>query len=170
MMTNTTIHGNDKSRISGSEFCTPMKKRLKPSSSPSRALRLEESEETPRKAKPGSATTGSCISRYDSSLGLLTRKFTNLMQASINGAIDLNQAAFELNVQKRRIYDITNVLEGVGLITKQSKNIIAWRGSDGGAVLGKEIDAIKEEIDSYYEEDGRLDVSFFFFSNNLTFV
>lgn len=29
--------------------------------------------------------------------------------------------------QKRRIYDITNVLEGVGLIEKKNKNIIQWR-------------------------------------------
>jgi len=30
-------------------------------------------------------------------------------------------------VQKRRIYDITNVLEGVGLIEKKSKNNILWK-------------------------------------------
>jgi len=29
-------------------------------------------------------------------------------------------------VQKRRIYDITNVLEGIELIEKKSKNHIAW--------------------------------------------
>ena len=34
-------------------------------------------------------------------------------------------------VQKRRIYDITNVLEGIGLIEKKSKNNIQWKG--GGA-------------------------------------
>lgn len=33
-----------------------------------------------------------------------------------------------LNVQKRRIYDITNVLEGVGLLNKTSKNNIKWNG------------------------------------------
>ena len=32
-------------------------------------------------------------------------------------------------VQKRRIYDITNVLEGIGLIDKQSKNHVVWRGT-----------------------------------------
>lgn len=32
-----------------------------------------------------------------------------------------------LQVQKRRIYDITNVLEGVGLIEKKSKNNIIWK-------------------------------------------
>ena len=30
-------------------------------------------------------------------------------------------------MQKRRIYDITNVLEGVGLIEKKSKNNIIWK-------------------------------------------
>lgn len=29
--------------------------------------------------------------------------------------------------QKRRIYDITNVLEGIGLIEKRSKNVIQWK-------------------------------------------
>lgn len=32
-----------------------------------------------------------------------------------------------IQVQKRRIYDITNVLEGVGLIEKKSKNNIIWK-------------------------------------------
>ena len=32
-----------------------------------------------------------------------------------------------LQVQKRRIYDITNVLEGIGLIEKTSKNHIRWK-------------------------------------------
>ncbi len=29
-------------------------------------------------------------------------------------------------VKKRRIYDITNVLEGVGLLTKATKNVVQW--------------------------------------------
>ena len=35
--------------------------------------------------------------------------------------------------QKRRIYDITNVLEGIGLIEKQSKNTIRWKYVDSFA-------------------------------------
>ena len=38
-----------------------------------------------------------------------------------------------LQVQKRRIYDITNVLEGVGLIEKKSKNNIRWTPGCSGA-------------------------------------
>lgn len=44
--------------------------------------------------------------------------------------VDLNQAADQLGVPKRRIYDITNVLEGVNLVAKKSKNHIQWRYAD----------------------------------------
>ena len=40
----------------------------------------------------------------------------------------MNDAAASLDVQKRRIYDITNVLEGIGLIEKSAKNKIRWKG------------------------------------------
>ncbi|KAF3785771.1 Transcription factor [Nymphaea thermarum] len=71
---------------------------------------------------------GTC--RYDSSLGLLTKKFINLMKQAEDGVLDLNIAADTLEVQKRRIYDITNVLEGIGLIEKKLKNRIRWKGLD----------------------------------------
>lgn len=69
--------------------------------------------------------------RADKSLGLLTKRFIRLLQAATGGVCDLNSAAEQLNVrQKRRIYDITNVLEGIGLIEKRSKNIIQWKGGE----------------------------------------
>jgi hypothetical protein len=50
-----------------------------------------------------------------SETSLLTRQFSYL--------------SFVYSVlQKRRIYDITNVLEGIGLIEKKSKNNIQWKG------------------------------------------
>ncbi len=51
----------------------------------------------------------------------------NLLKESPEGILDLNFAAKELEVQKRRIYDITNVLEGIGLIEKNSKNNVRWK-------------------------------------------
>jgi len=65
--------------------------------------------------------------RFDSSLGILTRKFVDLLKSAPDGNLDLNDAAVQLGVAKRRIYDITNVLEGIQLIEKRSKNIIHWR-------------------------------------------
>ncbi|XP_038051926.1 transcription factor E2F3-like [Patiria miniata] len=68
-------------------------------------------------------------SRYDTSLGLLTKRFVGLLRGAQDGVLDLNVAAEVLKVQKRRIYDITNVLEGIKLITKKSKNNIQWKGT-----------------------------------------
>ena len=58
---------------------------------------------------------------------MLTKKFVTLIEQANEGTIDLNRAAESLQVQKRRIYDITNVLEGIGLIEKKSKNNIQWK-------------------------------------------
>ena len=51
--------------------------------------------------------------RHENSLGTLTRKFIELIQSAEDQCIDLNVAVAKLRVQKRRIYDITNVLEGI---------------------------------------------------------
>ena len=67
--------------------------------------------------------------RKENSLGELTKKFIILIQSSVNKEVDLNESAMQLDVQKRRIYDITNVLEGIGLIEKTSKNKIRWKGT-----------------------------------------
>ncbi|XP_014354808.1 transcription factor E2F4 [Papilio machaon] len=79
-------------------------------------------------------------SRFDTSLGLLTKKFVALLKSSPNGVLDLNIAAEQLSVQKRRIYDITNVLEGIGILEKRSKNNIQWKCGVGGGA-GEEVRA-----------------------------
>ncbi|KAL7984210.1 hypothetical protein Chor_002780 [Crotalus horridus] len=72
-------------------------------------------------------------SRHEKSLGLLTTKFVSLLQEAKDGVLDLKAAADTLAVrQKRRIYDITNVLEGIDLIEKKSKNSIQWKGVGAG--------------------------------------
>ncbi|XP_024026586.1 transcription factor E2FC isoform X2 [Morus notabilis] len=97
--------------------------------------------------------------RYDSSLGLLTKKFVKLILEAEDRTLDLNHTAGVLEVQKRRIYDITNVLEGVGLIEKTSKNHIRWKGYDGlgPSKLIDEIAGLKAEVGSLYAEEYRLD-------------
>ena len=44
--------------------------------------------------------------------------------------ININEIVKKLKVKKRRIYDITNVLEGIGYIKKLAKNQICWIKSD----------------------------------------
>lgn len=64
--------------------------------------------------------------RYDASLCFLTRRVSQMLQDSCNTVVDLNAIARALNVPKRRLYDVTNVLEGISLTRKTSKNHIEW--------------------------------------------
>lgn len=66
--------------------------------------------------------------RKENGLVELTKKFIDLLKGAVEQTLDLNGAVGTLGVQKRRIYDITNVLEGIGLICKVSKNNIRWDG------------------------------------------
>ena len=71
-------------------------------------------------------------SRQENSLGQLTKNFINYVKESGKNTININDLVKKLKVKKRRIYDITNVLEGIGYIKKhQSKlitnNFIAFR-------------------------------------------
>ncbi|KAL6527936.1 hypothetical protein OROMI_029747 [Orobanche minor] len=97
--------------------------------------------------------------RYDSSLGLLTKKFIDLIKRAEDGIIDLNNAADTLEVQKRRIYDITNVLEGIGLIEKKLKNRIQWKGVDVSrpGEADESLSSLQGEVENLNLEERRLD-------------
>ncbi|CAL5352548.1 unnamed protein product [Camellia sinensis] len=97
--------------------------------------------------------------RYDSSLGLLTKKFINLIKHAENGILDLNKAADTLEVQKRRIYDITNVLEGIGLIEKKLKNRIQWKGLDVSrpGEIDENVATIQAEVENLSIEEHKVD-------------
>ncbi|XP_067904696.1 transcription factor E2F1-like isoform X2 [Heterodontus francisci] len=97
--------------------------------------------------------------RYDTSLSLITKRFIQLLAQSPDGVLDLNWAAQALEVQKRRIYDITNVLEGIKLITKKSKNHIQWLGGTqflDGEVLAR-YQALVKEIAELDDSDRKLE-------------
>ncbi|KAI8379193.1 E2F/DP family winged-helix DNA-binding domain-containing protein [Radiomyces spectabilis] len=94
--------------------------------------------------------------RYDSSLGLLTKKFIALLRSSAHGNLDLNRAAALLKVQKRRIYDITNVLEGIQLIEKNSKNHVQWIGHDNASELEHHLARLKSRNQTLQQERDQL--------------
>jgi hypothetical protein len=100
---------------------------------------------------------------FNSALGFLARKFIHVLFASPTCSVDMNAAALQLEVPKRRIYDVTNVLEGVGLIEKRSKNTVAWKGSE--LLLGssfssaakQRINEIRDEISDLHSQEASLD-------------
>ncbi|XP_064587621.1 transcription factor E2F2 [Zonotrichia leucophrys gambelii] len=129
--------------LEGPEFRTPKGKGW--------TLAQVPSPRTPK--SPGEKT------RYDTSLGLLTKKFIHLLNESPDGVVDLNRAAEVLEVQKRRIYDITNVLEGIQLIRKKSKNHIQWMGTgifEDAAMVAKQ-QVLHEELAELARTERMLD-------------
>ncbi|NXY87516.1 E2F8 factor, partial [Alcedo cyanopectus] len=84
-------------------------------------------------------------SRKEKSLGLLCHKFLARYPAypttSENNYICLDEVAEELNVERRRIYDILNVLESLHMVSHLAKNRYAWHGRHH---LSKTLQALKK--------------------------
>lgn len=40
----------------------------------------------------------------------------------------LDQVTSELNVERRRIYDIINIMESLSVVSKIRKNVYQWKG------------------------------------------
>ena len=131
----------------------------------------------PRKAPSSTGSRkapSSTGSRADVSLGVLTRRFVELVQAGGGsctaqtagaGVVELSAAAQQLGVSKRRIYDITNVLEGIGLVEKLSKNQIragllrrpAGAAASAAGSGSREIAGLKAQIEQMRLEDEAID-------------
>ncbi|KAL5013673.1 hypothetical protein ScPMuIL_007943 [Solemya velum] len=107
---------------------------------PSKTYKRRRPAESPKARSPLEKT------RYDTSLGLLTKKFVGLLRNAQDGVLDLNKAAEYLEVQKRRIYDITNVLEGINLISKKSKNNIQWKGCTNSIAANPNCSSISSDV------------------------
>ncbi|GLT48670.1 hypothetical protein SLA2020_222800 [Shorea laevis] len=148
--------------VVNSNLQTPVSGKGGRTSKTSRATKNNKCPQTPVSHLAGSpgnnlTPTGPC--RYDSSLGLLTKKFINLIKQAEDGILDLNKAADTLEVQKRRIYDITNVLEGIGLIEKKLKNRIQWKGLDvlRPGEMDESVTSLQAEVENLTLEERRLD-------------
>nr|QOY46827.1 E2F transcription factor 7 [Ambystoma mexicanum] len=74
-------------------------------------------------------------SRKQKSLGLLCQKFLacypSYPLSTEKTTISLDEVAASLGVERRRIYDIVNVLESLHLVSRVAKNQYCWHGLNG---------------------------------------
>ncbi|KAK9278297.1 hypothetical protein L1049_027862 [Liquidambar formosana] len=88
-----------------------------------------------------SASRHHAYSRKQKSLGLLCSNFLSLYNRDGVESIGLDDAASRLGVERRRIYDIVNVLESVGVLARKAKNQYSWKGFGG---IPKALEELKD--------------------------
>ena len=129
---------------------------------------IQEDSNSPQtsSASDGHVTVPPC--RVDNSLLVLTKKFMQLQpNDGDRGLLNLNDAAQRLGVQKRRLYDITNVLEGIDMIEKMGKNSIRWKIGDEQGTHGLEAQRLKDENAELEKQENHLDLLISDISNAL---
>ena len=84
----------------------------------------------------------------ENSLGQLTKNFINYIKTTGKKSININDLVNELSVKKRRIYDITNVLQGIGYLQKSGKNEIVWTKTISNKTKSKKKLANQKKISS----------------------
>ena len=70
-------------------------------------------------------------SRKKKSLGVLAENFLRTYEGlDLGQTIVVDEAAVRLGVERRRIYDVVNILESICLVCKKQKNTYTWCGTD----------------------------------------
>ncbi|XP_004473000.1 transcription factor E2F7 [Dasypus novemcinctus] len=93
-------------------------------------------------------------SRKQKSLGLLCQKFLarypSYPMSTEKTTISLDEVAVSLGVERRRIYDIVNVLESLQLVSRVAKNQYGWHGRHSLPKTLRDLQRLGEE--QKYEE------------------
>ena len=103
-----------------------------------------------RMSDEGESTTS--YSRKDRALGLLCERFLKrCCYRSDRDFISIDEAARTLSVEKRRIYDIINILEAIHIVSRKCKDTYFWHGT---AHLPITFAKLQRHALSIWKEDG----------------
>ena len=77
----------------------------------------------------------------------LTQDFLNVLTSAEGKEVDLSQLENDLGVSKRRLYDVTNVLTGIGVVERSGKAKVKWTGSGATAFESEIQQVLKKEAE-----------------------
>lgn len=80
--------------------------------------------------------------KRDSSLKYICLKLLTEYVDKTEVEIHLNEFSVKTGVERRRIYDIVNILEGFDVFIKKAKNVYVWKGLDAFIMKLKVIDSM----------------------------
>ncbi|EDO43783.1 predicted protein, partial [Nematostella vectensis] len=87
----------------------------------------------------------------------MTKSLISLMNNSPNGVADINEAATRMCVDKRRIYDIVNIMEGAGVVQRLTKTSVKMRTQSQNDLLASRQALLESEIADLSKEENYLD-------------
>jgi transcription factor E2F3 len=97
------------------------------------------------------------VEKSKHSLVELTQAFVSLLTSANGEEVDLGMVEGQIGASKRRLYDVTNVLAGIGVIERCGKARVRWIGGGSGVDNGSdlkdllaresELDRVTAEID-----------------------
>jgi transcription factor E2F3 len=93
----------------------------------------------PYKKFPAARQTSGMAENSKQSLVKLTHDLIELLIARNGEEVDLKDAGDRLGAAKRRLYDVTNVLAGIGVIERCGKAKVKWVGTCDSASEAHEI-------------------------------
>jgi len=90
----------------------------------------DELQSAEKSGDDGSSKKMFIYKRHDKSLYELSKKFLVKHWHLTEYIINLENLTHELDIERRRLYDIINILESLGIIYRVSKNSFMWKGVD----------------------------------------
>ena len=94
----------------------------------------------------------------ENSLGQLTKNFINYIKTTGKKSININDLVNELSVKKRRIYDITNVLQGIGFLQKSGKNEIIWTKTINNKSKSKKKSSNSKKVNQSNKQKSNIEI------------